>query len=233
MKRMRILMIISLMIVVFNSGCQNNTRKTIKTSDFIQAGNNEYKRFLSFFKDELIDHFPKELPDSSGFFATGLNDTKKVSGFAVYDFMLIKQCKNIEYSNLKNKFRNVSKVIYESNKNDLLLLFSYCDRDTINGVIYEDLETAQKNLLVKENLTSAKSLPVPLFDIDTYNGKSKCGLADDFKLYVFDAKSGKYLSEKYLSTDGECLPKKWKHGFSKGVALSDTKKAIVYWVAVW
>jgi hypothetical protein len=230
---MRTLMILCLLIIAFTSGCQNTIKKPIKTSDYKQIRINEYKRCLSFFDEGLISHFPKELPDTCGFSTNVLiNDTLKLIGFDVRNLILMKHCQSIGYLKLKNNFDKLSKAVYLANETNLLLLFSYSDRDSIDGKLYEDLETPEKRLLAKHNVTITKSLPVPLFDIDYYKGNTKCGLSEDFKLYVLDAKPGKYLPDKYLA-DCDCLPEKWKHGYSKGVALSDKKRTVVYWIAVW
>ena len=115
----------------------------------------------------------------------------------------------------------------------MLLVFSYCDVLDIDGNIYKNQETTERKKLAKHNITTSNTLPVPIFEIDAYhNDKNSCGLSDDFKIFVLEAKPGKYLEEKYLH-ECECMPEKWKHGFSRGIAANDKEHIIIYWLAVW
>ena len=75
--------------------------------------------------------------------------------------------------------------------------------------------------------------PIPNFwQSKFYNNESECNLEKGFKIYVLDSKPGIYVEEKYLSKYAY-LPKKWEHGFSKGVAISEEQMAIIYWVIAW
>ena len=222
---MRNIILSSLLVIAFAAGCQNiDIKKRIE---------DDYKKSISFFDSSLISHFPKKLPDSSGFGATvPKKDTLKMLGFGIDGTMLWKHYQDKKYFRLKSHYDSLANVVYLPSDTTLLLVFSFCDKLEVEGKIYENQEPPERQKLARHNVTTATSLPVPLFEIDEYKGNTIYGLTDDFKLYVLDAQPGKYIKDKYLQ-ECKCLPEKWKHGYSKGVALSDEKKAVIYWIAVW
>ncbi len=195
----------------------------------------EYKSNLNFFDSSFISHFPEKLPNNCSF-STNVSlskiDYEKVSGFSNFYTDLRIKYSNKQYSKIKNEFITSSKANYDANNKNLLMIFSYSNNLDIHGKIYTDWESPKRRKLAKHNLTNATSLPIPLFQIDEFQSNTFSGLPKDFKIYVIEAKPGKYLEDKYLH-DCVCLPEKWKHGYSKGVALSDKRKVIIYWVTVW
>lgn len=222
---MRNIILSSLLIFAFSAGCQNiDIKKQIQET---------YKNGINFFNNDLANHFPAELLDSSGFSTNVIKkDTLKLLGFGISETMLWIHYQDKKYFRLKSHYDSLSNITYSANDTNLLLLFSYCDVVELEGKIYENQEPPERQKLAQHNVTTATSLPVPLFEIDEYKGNTMYGLNDDFKLYLLDAKPGKYLSDEYLQ-ECECLPEKWKHGYSKGVALSDEKRVVIYWIAVW
>ena len=214
-----------LIITTFVAGCQNaNIKEQIQQ---------DYKKSIRFFGNDLVSHFPAELCDSSGYQTNVLKKYNLAKlCFATSETVLWKDYSPSQYLELSSHFDSLSKHIYSVNDSSLMLVFSYCDVVELEGEIYKDQELPERQKLAQHNVTTATSLPVPLFEIDEYKGNTMFGLTDDFKLYVLDAQSGKYIDEKHLQ-ECDCLPEKWKHGYSKGVALSDEKQAVVYWITVW
>lgn len=220
-----IIIILSFVVVVLSAACQN--------ADIRKKMQKDYKQSIQFFGNDLAGHFPDELPDSCSFGATvPKKDNLKMLGFEVDGMLLWKTYSSSQYKALVSKFINLSNTAYEANDSSLLLVFSYCDEIKIEGDIYRDQELPERQALAKHNVTKASSLPVPLFEIDEYKGNTISGLPEDFELYILDASPSKYIDDKYLQ-ECNCLPEKWKHGYSKGVALSDKKQVVIYWVTVW
>lgn len=222
---MRNLIILPLVVMILTAGCQNIDVKKQMQQD--------YKRSISFFDNDLVNHFPSKLCDSSGYQTNVLRKYNLAKlCFATSKITLWKPFMSSQYKAMVLKYTKLSNTIYEANDSSLLLVFSYCDVVEIEGKIYRDQAPPERQALAKHNVTTANSLPVPLFEIDEYKGNTMSGLTEDFKLCVLGAKPGKYIDEKYLQ-ECECLPEKWKHGYSKGVALSDKRQVVIYWVAVW
>ena len=222
---MRNIILSFFLIITFAAGCQNvDIKKQIQES---------YKKSIKIFSNDLVNYFPAELPDSSEFSTNVIKEYNLAKFcFGTSRTMLWKHYKDKKYFRLKSYYDSLANVVYLPSDTTLLLVFSYCDKLEVEGKIYENQEPPKRQKLARHNVTTATSLPVPLFEIDEYKGNTMYGLTDDFKLYVLDAQPGKYIKDKYLQ-ECKCLPEKWKHGYSKGVALSDEKKAVIYWIAVW
>jgi len=226
MKKYFVFLLGTISVLLSLHGCNS-----IYTNEHLK---NEYERVLKFFDSTLVNHFPKKLPDKCSFstnVALAKIDYEKESGFSSFYADLKKKYSNKRYSKIKNIFISSSKAVYDANSEKLLLIFSYNNDMEINGEKYTNLESLKRRKLAKLNLI-ATSFPIPLFEIDQFKSNTFSGLPEDFKIYVLEAKPGKYLEDKYLR-DCVCLPEKWKHGFSKGVAMSDKRHVIIYWVTVW
>ncbi len=214
------------LLIAFISSCQSiHQQKLI----------DEYKRSLNFFNNELVNHFPEDLHNQH--VSLGSNvltiDTLPMIGFDCKEMYLRVFYQEEEYNMIKEKIKASSSASYSATDTMLLLIFSYSDVIIIDGKTYKDSETIEKKRLAKHNTTYANSLPLPMFEDEYFAVKStSCGLTKDFMLYVLDAEPGKYLPDEDLQ-ECECLPEKWKHGYSKGAALSDEKQTVIYWIAVW
>lgn len=223
MKSMRNLIILPLMVMVLTASCQDvNIKKKIQ---------DKYKQSVQFFENDLVSHFPAELPDCCWFSTTITeSDTQEMAGFGVHKFFMT--CFLPKYRDIAHQFTNLPNTIYSANDSSLLLIFDYCDILEIDGRKYRNIEPLERQALAKHNVTAASSLPVPLFEIEEYKGNTMSGLTEDFKLYVLDAKPGKYIDKKNMQ-DCECLPDKWKHDYSKGIAYNNGSNVIIYWIIVW
>ncbi len=220
---MRNLIILPLVVLVLTASCQNiDVKKQIQE---------RYKQSIHFFEEVLVSHFPAELPDSCWFRTTVTEaDTLEMAGFGVDKLFMTYSLS--QYKNIAAQFRYLPNTTYSATDSSLLLIFDYCDVVEIEGSTYRNQEPPERQALANHNVTTASSLPVPLFEIDEYKGNTISGLTEDFKIYVLDAKPGKYIDDKYLQ-ECDCLPEKWKHGYSKGVALSDMRNVVIYWAVVW
>ncbi len=225
MKRFIWLLILFITTITFTS-CNVNTFERKKNNLFYL---DEFKTY----KNGLFNHFPEKKP--AGFILSYYNSNVKLvdSCFGPINYVLASGYYQAKYDSLKNHFNTLAKESFYPNDTSVLLVFPYCDVSvSLDGYVVRNLETKKKKELARHNRTIQNAIPIPMFEINEFQASTFSGLPDDFKIYVLDAQSGKYMGYKYLQ-DCVCLPKKWKHGFSKGVALSDKRKVIIYWVTVW
>lgn len=195
---------------------------------------NNYTKTLSYLDSNLIDHFPKEISNPSTFITQlsyGIEPNKMI-GFSCNEIELIINPPEEIYDSLKTYFKQKSIEKYSPSDSTLLLVFSYCDTLEVDGYIFKNQETPEKQKHAKDNVTIAKSLPVPLFDIQEYSENTKSGLNEDFTIFILGANPGEYLDKNHLQ-QCDCLPTNWKHGYSKGVAMNDKQKVIIYWTIFW
>ncbi len=197
--------------------------------------NSDYEKSVSFFPNELISHFPKDITGIEYGVSSNVIDEYegKSYGFGANTLMLYEYFNKDEYISETKKLRDVIIKSYNTLDSTLLLLFPYTIEAEIDGKIYTFEETSEKNNQVKRNIEEAISLPIPVFDFEQFRGTEFCGLNNKFSINVIEAKSGKYIDEKYLSNSKYVLPEKWRHGYTRGVAFNDTDNIIIYWISIW
>ena len=209
-----------------------------KEENPFQKRERTYHKSLSFFRDSLVQHFPRKL-GNAGYETTVLGATDTIKYFfKIHRIYLYQKYSDQEYPEMHSRVDSLSKVVYDANDSTLLLVFDYQDKVEIKGRMYYNEASPLKKELVGRNMRTGKSLPVPLFGDEyntgvAYTGATYNGLRDGFKLHVLDARAGCFLPGNKLSDSSECLPEKWKHGYSRGVALNDQTKEAVYWIMVW
>ena len=99
----------------------------------------------------------------------------------------------------------------------------------------------------KCNKWHANKLPIPFFEMYDFglgknetkkivNGKIYYNytykIPPDLRVYVVKAEAGNFWKEDCNEVRPKHL-KEWKHGYSKGFAVSDKKNIIIFWAMVW
>lgn len=75
--------------------------------------------------------------------------------------------------------------------------------------------------------------PLPDFsDVLDEFGLSSYRLSGKEEVFLIEYKSGEFLEPEHL-VQGLLLPKIWKHGMSRGIALDSNSNSIVYWLVYW
>ena len=101
--------------------------------------------------------------------------------------------------------------------------------------------------VAKCNIYCKGNLPIPYFENYDFglgvkeeekevNGKIYFNyihtVPEDLKVYVIKAEAGNFWKFDCKENRPETLGK-WKHGYSKGVAVSDKYDKVVFWTIVW
>ena len=200
----------------------------------------EYRKAISFFPTELVNHFPEER--SYGIFSWQYLDSIRYLFDSRYSFF----CNMILLSedfNSKEKFDSQAEQIkkeviqsYIATDSAMLFVFTYHDKIVVNGQGYNKRDSMSDLLFpfIEHNKIVASGLPVPWIGFEKYGGNTFSGIDSSFTYYVIDAKPGKYLPDEYLNEpEVSVMPPEWIHGFTKGAAISAKLKTIIYWIAVW
>lgn len=197
-------MIRYIIVLLIFIGCQSDySLYNIEVDKFIFDIKNVNSSHFNFFKNKKID---------------GLSCiSEKKSGkliFVVYNFTNSKDSLN----NYLNEFKKINNqyVIQAADTGTI-----YCERNnySFSGIMmYND------------------SIPVPHFRgvLSMLENKYIQGskLPEDFKIYVIEAKRGKYIVDSLLVND-TVVPEPWEHGFSRGVAISEERLKVVVWLSIW
>ncbi len=80
------------------------------------------------------------------------------------------------------------------------------------------------------------SLPIPsLISIESAldsNDTILERIPSDFELYLIDSYSGEFINKNEL-VEVDSISSEWKHGISKGFAVSEKRKQIIVWLVIW
>ena len=180
----------------------------------------DYNRLKSIFSG-YVDHFPKK--DS----AISFNNTWSINPSVEYNIKTAFSFNNNLFYLYLNKLKESAIAQYSPNEDCLLVLNRFSTNKNYGYPKKNEIDT---NLI---NLECYKDLyPIPNFSnfTDYQSQESICRLKDDFIIYVLEAKSGCF--NKNL-TNGKYMPNKWKNGYSKGAAVSEDRKTIIYWTIIW
>ncbi len=207
---------------IFIVSCTNAQiqNKNHDMNSIIGEINKEYVKTKSFFNESYVKHFPQEL-DSSYIAYTDCVSPE------VGELKLILTYKLVN-NNLINIFANKAIATYHPMDSCLLVVNRFATKDNFYNV---KVSNEEKHLINRSCYGSL--FPIPNFwDNKFSTDQTLCKLSKDFVIYVLDSKAGKYLEDKLL-TDGRFMPNKWKNGISKGVAINEKEKIIIYWMIVW
>lgn len=228
---MQYLVTISLFLV-FVFGCVNSDKNQFKKR-LIEKYEKEYIEARSQFPEKFVDHIPKEFG-----YDNYITDAWSVDPSDEFSIKLFTYISDKKVDKTIKKYTLKSEAIYSANQECLFILNRFSNMQNYG---YLDISEVNQNLINRDCYKD--KYPVPNFwgksEIQTdstkfhlYSDSTKTHLPADFKIYVFDAEPGKFLSKEKL-TDGTFMPDKWKNGYSRGVAISKKRQVLVYWVIIW
>jgi len=215
---MRLLVILVFILLYIN--CK-------KKDDFI---NNRLKNITLEYNDylkktkissELMNHFPFKITSLPIKLYSNIEGSEGIIYNMLFEFNIKKT--KIDSINNVLKAKNVSKHL--SSDSNLIVI-------------------KRKTLGIKDYKTMRVVNTVPFFETysfygvnndvattnDVYSSTSKSGLSKEFKIYILESNKGKYWEK--LETK-EYMPNEWGNGYSKGIAINDKKKIIIYWIVIW
>ena len=183
----------------------------------------------------LLDHFPVKIKNRNIF-------------FEIYPPYCPPSCKCTTQSG--DVYLNVSKTDYKNELKKLLngkILYTTNYIDS-NNIIINLTDLRQNNFPVKKcNKSFSDKFPIPYFEHYDFglgvkeekkevNGELYFNyihnVPKDLKVYVLAAQAGNFWKFDCKENRPESLGK-WKHGYSKGVAVSDKYDRVVFWVIIW
>ncbi len=201
--------------------CQDAQKSSFQV--LLKDWNKKYTEKKSFFPPELTNHFPKTLDEKNLTFTDNISPE-----MGSLELMVIDSINYDTISIIQKKLESICIAKYNSKDSCLLVI----DRFLSNSSYYK-VENTDYDKRIVERPCYTCLYPVPNFwHNDFTTNETECKLPNDFTLYVLDAKQGKYLKDELL-TSGWFMPKQWKNGYSKGVAVSQTRKIIIYWLEIW
>lgn len=76
---------------------------------------------------------------------------------------------------------------------------------------------------------------IPRFDdvVNTESGDGVFSFEQEYRMYIIETASGDYTNSQEGLLEKPYLPKDFEHGFSKGIAINNNSKSIIYWLLLW
>ena len=166
-----------------------------------------YSKARAEFPSSLTDHFPLE------FKTTGQLNAITPGGAYAYNMAflcLALRTDSIELAGVSERLKNINARGFNPNDTSLIIVGDTLDYSRkVNGT------------------------PIPSFYLYEKDfGLNSMKLDNDFTIYVLESKTGEYMTKENLTTKNK-LPTNWKHGFSRGLAINNKKKEILYWLTIW
>jgi len=202
-----------------------NKRPDHKTVDRKAAEelNDKYVKTKAFFENSMVNNFPNHLNEDCVTFSESLSPE-----FGNLEFILINRVKDVQLLKMKSESKAKSIGIYNASDSCLLVVNRFVNRDNF----YKINPTSFDLKLINRDCYN-KLYPIPNFwHNDFTTDSTDCKLPIDFDIYVLYANKGKFFKDKY-STEGSFMPETWRNGFSKGIAISEKRKIIIYWLVIW
>tara|TARA_R110002167_G_C12412589_1_gene628078 strand:+ start:80 stop:670 length:591 start_codon:yes stop_codon:yes gene_type:complete len=162
------------------------------------------KRALSY---ELTDHFPSHLKADKQ-----LSISYPAGAYAngMANMIFSHKVDSTDFNTVTRKLK-LSKIK------------TYQPTDSIFIIIGDSLDYSKK----------ISGIPIPSFQsYERDFGLNSKYLTDNHNLYVLEYKPGQYMDKEYLTSKNK-LPEKWKNGFSRGIAINESQRELIYWTCVW
>jgi hypothetical protein len=171
--------------------------------DFLER----YVKTLSEYPTDLTDHFPHEFKTRGQFSAV------TPAGAYAYDMAFLclwVDIDSIEITDIKRRLKKVNAKEFNPSDTSLIIV-----GDTV------------------DYSTKTDGVPIPSFyNYEKDFGLNSVTLDNDFTIYVLESKSGEYMNTDYLTKDNR-FPLNWRNGFSRGLAINEKEKRVLYWLTIW
>jgi len=185
---------------------------------------------LKKFDKAFINHFPTSIVTPFNTIISAENIERGFIGILLYEYDMDEDSLTV----IENKMQHKAMKNYKS-EDDCLLVINRFDTDETFG--YPEKIVLPNSALVNRTCYQGL-LPIPKFfkyrneflnSIEKENfEESETMLPLGFNIYVLEAKPGIY-SEKYDLIPNRQMPDGWKNGYSKGVAISQKHRCVIYW----
>lgn len=179
-----------------------------------QCGDNRTRKFLEDYANarmefplSLTDHFPSEFKSIGQFSAI---TPAGAYGHDMAFFCLAIKTDSLDITEIKSRLKKANAKEYAPNDSSLI-------------IVGDTVDYSQKT----------EGIPIPSFyDYEKDFGLNSVRLDNDFKIYVLESKNGEYMNKEDLTKNNK-FPPNWKNGFSRGLAINEQEKTIIYWLTIW
>ena len=190
----------------------------------LREANLEYSQDKEYFNSSYVDHFPGRLNSLAVAMKLDTSEADDHIRFLLFQYNNKEKCDSV-----REVANRDAMAVYKPDDTCLLVVNRFT---TIENWKIKD----KSALIIPDEINRdcyRNKLPVPNFwDYPGTISTSDVKLPEDYTLYVFDAKAGNYWDKDTL-TGGQYMPDGWKNGYSKGVAVSEKRNDLIFWLLFW
>jgi len=173
----------------------------------------QYIESYKSFNKELVNHFPKVLPNN--FVAGGFGSPKYINERNNYAdlYLKIRIAKKEKYEELKKTLENEVRTIKKST-DSCFLVISYTNE-------FNDV------------LDCNSFTPIPLDALYDFDGTTNdWKILNNVEIAIIDSKPGVFLNNGNLRKK-DTYPENWGNGYSRGYSFDSEEQTIMYWLIIW
>lgn len=216
----------------FLASCFNSNADAVPRTDFVKSVSSMFK------VSELTDHFPESWLNTNKRSITWNASYFSPCDDSVGQCFRCMACYTVKVSEkyIDNITHNIQCDYITRFYSDSVLRFnpvyirdtfyrlpSYCD--TVHIPFYDFSEASFNNEIVEDSI----------FSMGRYWYGEHQIPPSDLIVYVIEAKAGNFWMNQYDSEkeNRSVLPQKWRHGYSRGIAVSRSCKKVCWWAMAW
>jgi len=212
------------LLTILSFACSHKAEKKT-VDDWHQYIDSKYQQDKSIFHNRFIDHFPKDLHPIEELIFSTIGKYPEIENVG---FILCVKYTKKTLNLIDQKANDMCIRRYTNTDTCLLVLNKYVTKENIG--FKRRLSSKEKMALLKAS--KMERVPIPKFINYPSESNTEYRLPEDYTLYVIEAKSGEFWENKYLMKDA-MMPEEWKHGYSKGIAVSTRRLEVIYWFEIW
>lgn len=172
---------------------------------------------LKLFNQNLINHFPKKLPN--GYFERSMSSPNLIGEYehCAGTHIKVKYISKSEFTGLKLKYSRQAKYRCKSSDSCLVVIKSH-----------GDLLDSKYDLKLCDELVPIAQYAID--NVDSFDDQWK--RQEDQDILILDWSLEDILDRDNRISKDE-VPLGWEHGFSKGITLNEKNQTINYWLIIW
>ncbi len=205
---------IILLLTVITYSCN------VKSNDFEK----KYLDVKSNFPYHFVGHFPNSVWSTNAMYSV---DTSTSLNNIAFFFEVVAPPK-FYLDSVRGVLGKKSIAVYRANDPTLFVVNKFTTKDN-----YRNYYKYPDNYEFDLPDTIYNKIPVPNFFRSPYSQLNTPSRLDStFTLYTLECEKGVHWDEYHVQKENY-MPEYWKHGYSKGVAISEEKQVVIFWFICW
>jgi hypothetical protein len=147
-----------------------------------------------------------------------------------YEFSIIFQYKESSFQQIVDTLTSNCIAKYGANDPCLFVVNRFSKISNYFNVQITDEERNLINLACYEGKYPVSNFYV--YNIELNGKETVCNLPERYDIYIIEAKKGNFDQQNKLRPN-EFMPSNWKNGMSRGYAIDESHKTIIFWLVIW